>query len=85
MKKRDTTKQHLLPPIEFGRRNLVIFLIGVVVLVVGYILLSVGPWDNPLSRSVAPLILLFGYLVIFPVAIFTRGKVKRTGSRGKPG
>lgn len=62
------------PPIPIGKRNIQLYLLGLVVLVVGYIVLSIGPWDNPLSRSVAPLILLLAYLVIFPLAVMAKDK-----------
>lgn len=52
------------------------FGIGFVVLVLGYLALSVGPWDSFLSRTLAPIILLVGYLVIFPLAIFRSAKGK---------
>ena len=42
---------------------------GIGVLVIGYILMSKGPWDNPISRSVSPIILLAAYLIIIPLSI----------------
>ena len=51
-------------------------IIGLVVMVIGYMLLSVGPWDNPISRTIAPLVLLVAYLIIFPLAILWKGKGK---------
>ncbi len=77
MKRKNQIDKKVLPRINLSVPNLLLFLAGLVVLVVGYILLSVGPWDNPVSRSIAPVVLLFGYLVIFPIAIFYRGKRKR--------
>lgn len=55
--------------------------IGVAVIVVGFVLLSMGmnEWDNPLSVSVAPVVLVIGYCVIVPLAIM-RG---RSGSSGQ--
>jgi hypothetical protein len=70
MKRKSSEEKKLLPRIELGRPNLMLFLLGAAILVVGFLLMSIGPWDNPLSRSVAPIVLLFGYLVVFPVAIF---------------
>lgn len=55
--------------------------IGVAVIVVGFVLLSMGmnEWDNPLSVSVAPVVLVIGYCVIVPLAIM-RG---RSGGSGQ--
>lgn len=62
------------PPLPISRLNVKLYLVGLAVLVLGYLLLSVGPWDNPLSRSFAPLVLLVAYVVIFPLAILWKGK-----------
>jgi len=83
MKAKSSTEKKLLPRIELNRYNLILFLVGLVVLIIGFILMSFGPWDNPLSRSVAPLVLLFGYLVVFPVAIFYRRKSGRSADTSR--
>lgn len=77
MKKKSHIDNQVLPRIVLGKKNLVAFLLGLVVITIGFILLSIGPWDNPLSLSVAPIVLLVGYLVVFPLAIFLR---KNSGS-----
>lgn len=55
--------------------NIVGIGIGVAVIVVGFILLYMGTvtsWDNPLSVSVAPVVLVIGYCVIVPWAIMRK-------------
>lgn len=56
----------------FGRLNLIILSIGVVFIAVGYVFLSQGPATNPLSLTVAPIVLLLGYLVFLPASILVR-------------
>lgn len=55
--------------------------IGVAVIVVGFVLLAMGmnEWDNPLSVSVAPVVLVIGYCVIIPLAILR----SRSGGSGQ--
>ena len=74
MKSKQTTKSYLLPRIEISRINVILFIVGIIVLIVGFKLVAISPWDNPLSRSVAPVVLLIGYVVIFPLAIMLRSK-----------
>jgi len=85
MKLKRSEEKKILPRIELGKPNLALFLIGAVILIVGYLLMSVGPWDNPLSRSVAPIVLLIGYMVVFPLAIFFQrsrdGDSQKSGRR----
>lgn len=53
----------------WDKNNYIIFFVGFAVLLLGNVLMSQGPWDNPVSLTVAPLVMLIAYLVIFPVAI----------------
>ena len=55
----------------FGKRNLVLFGISLFLLIVAYVLLGQGPESNPLSKSVAPLILVFVYCALIPYSIIT--------------
>lgn len=64
------------PPLGIDKSHVILYAIGLGVMVLGYMLLSVGPWDNPVSRSVAPLVLLLAYIVIFPLAILWKGRRK---------
>ena len=83
-KKRVPDSNALLPKIELGQRNLILFGIGVLVIVAGYALLAVRPWDNPVSLTAAPLVLLVGYLIVFPVAIFIGGRATRRDRSAAP-
>jgi hypothetical protein len=46
----------------------------VATLLLGYFCLSRGPEDNPLSLTVAPILLVLGYCVIIPVSIILKGR-----------
>ena len=58
----------------FTSKNLKWFGICLVLLVVGYILLGQGPVDNPLSKTVAPIILVGVYCALIPYAILAGSK-----------
>ncbi len=72
MKRKTYKDTGFLPRIDMGWLNILLFFVGLIILAVGFYMSSIAPWDNPLSRSVAPIVLLFGYLIIFPIAIFLR-------------
>ncbi|MFH1195963.1 MAG: hypothetical protein V1720_09615 [bacterium] len=63
----------------WNNSNYVVFGAGIILLIIGFYLMTKGPWDNPISLSVAPIILLIAYLVVFPLAIFykKRNKIKQ--------
>lgn len=48
--------------------------VGAVVIVAGYIALSAQPWDNPIALTLAPILLVIGYLVIVPIGILYKKK-----------
>ena len=52
--------------------NRIILGVGSLIIVLGYALLSIGPWDNPMSLTWAPLLLVAGYCVLIPVALLRR-------------
>ncbi|MBQ1823969.1 MAG: hypothetical protein IKR75_05900 [Fibrobacter sp.] len=57
-----------------NKKNIILIAIGVLLLVIGFICLATGPADNPVSLTVAPLILVVAYVVIIPIGILFKGK-----------
>ena len=58
----------------FGKQNLKLLGIGLAFLVIGYVLVAQPPVDSFVSLTVAPIVLLIGYLVIIPYAIMYNPK-----------
>jgi hypothetical protein len=58
----------------FTAKNYKIFGICLALLILGYVLLGQGPVDNPLSKSVAPVVLVVVYCILIPYAILARSK-----------
>ncbi|MCS7176503.1 MAG: DUF3098 domain-containing protein [Candidatus Kapabacteria bacterium] len=60
-------------PLE--RRNWLIIGVGIALIVLGYLLMSVGiftRYDHPLAMVVAPIVLVIAYLVVIPYGILKR-------------
>lgn len=66
------------PFLAFTAANYWIFLCAVVVLIVGYIFLSIEPVDGIWSLTIAPIVLVIGYCVLVPLAIFYRAKKRES-------
>lgn len=62
---------------SFGQTNVLLMLIGLAVIVVGYMLLGKG------SITAAPILLVLGYCVIVPLAIVYRRR-KEKAVEGQP-
>ncbi len=65
-KTQPTAKEAAILP--FGRKNYLAFIIGLVVIVAGFIFLASG------DTVFAPILLVVGYCVVIPVAILMGGK-----------
>ena len=59
-----------------NKKNLVLIAIGILLLIIGFICLGTGPADNPISLSVAPIILTIAYVVVIPLGILFSDKKK---------
>jgi hypothetical protein len=62
--------------LPFNKQNLQILIIGLAVIVLGYIAMSQGPVDSFWTMTVAPLLLLVAFLGIIPYAIMYGHKKK---------
>ena len=58
----------------FTRKNYLAFAAALLLLVVGYICLSIPPASGFLSKTLAPILLVASYAVVFPYAILAREK-----------
>ncbi|MEE9464869.1 MAG: hypothetical protein V3W14_04765 [Candidatus Neomarinimicrobiota bacterium] len=70
------SNKHETPPIfgrwEYGRVNYLIFLAGVVDIALAYVIMAAGGLNSFSSLTIAPIMLVIGYVVIIPVAILYR-------------
>jgi hypothetical protein len=57
----------------FTTKNLKLFAISLALLILGYVFLAQGPVENPISKTIAPLIIVGVYCVLIPIAIMAKG------------
>jgi hypothetical protein len=79
-KKKLSKKIITKPPFPFEKRNYTYFLIGLILLIIGYIFMMQGPANSFWSRTLAPVILVISYCVVFPIAILSKGGKKKEES-----
>jgi len=56
----------------YKTKNYVLFGAGVFVIIVGYLTMYLGEVDSFQSLVLSPLLLLIGYLVLIPYALFSK-------------
>ncbi len=59
-------------PLPFGRTNYLVFGVGLLAVILGFITLALG------SDTLAPILLVAGYCIIIPVAIILKDKRKES-------
>ena len=69
MKENKKTVKFLWP---YKRKNYLLFGVGVLVIIVGYLIMYLGEVNSFQSLVISPLLLLVGYLVIIPIALLIR-------------
>ena len=73
-KVKTTGKSTKVEGIIIGRKNIYLFLIGLISIVIAFILMAQPPVNGFLSRTLAPVILVLVYLIIIPISIFIKDK-----------
>jgi len=58
--------------LPFTRINYIGLAVGIAIIVIGYICLGQLPVEGFVSRTLAPILLVLGYCVVIPVAIFLK-------------
>ena len=54
--------------------NIPLILLSIVLLIVGYVMLGTGPVDSFVSMNIAPVILVFTYVILIPVSFIIKKK-----------
>jgi|FLOH01.1.fsa_nt_gi hypothetical protein len=60
---------HWLSGLSFEKQNVFIFIAGLFVIVVGYVVMATGELNSTQSLTISPIMLLIAYLGIIPAAI----------------
>lgn len=68
---------HLFEGWAFTKKNYLLFLIGIVTIVMGYVIMGTGEVDSFQSLTLAPIMLFLGYVVIVPLALIYRDKSRQ--------
>lgn len=82
---KESTKSKTIPFKEYWiNKNFIILYFGIGLLIVGYYLMTISPWNNPISLSISPIVLLTAYLLLIPLSILLKfsNKKKDVSSEG---
>lgn len=73
-KKKSHTASIISSPfkIYWTKNNYYLLILGIVVLILGFYLMSIGNWDSTISLFISPFVLMIGYLLVIPSSILFR-------------
>ncbi len=74
--KGDTDSKIIFDSWSFSKKNYLLFILGIIAIITGYIIMAFGETYSFQSLSLAPIILTVGYLVLIPLALLYRDKEK---------
>ena len=73
------TKKTSVSPfnIYWEKKNYYLLALGLVVTIIGFYFMTIGPWDSFSSLVVSPILLFLAYIIIFPLSIFLRKRAEK--------
>jgi FtsH-binding integral membrane protein len=77
------TKKTSVSPfnIYWEKKNYYLLALGLVVTIVGFYFMTIGPWNSVSSLVISPILLFIAYIIIFPLSIFFRKKAEKEESQ----
>jgi len=59
---------------SYSRVNYILFISGIIMIILGYIIMASGETNSFQSLSLSPVILLIGYLILIPASLLYKEK-----------
>lgn len=60
--------------IYWEKTNYLLFSLGLLLIIIGFYVMSLGEWDSTSSLVISPIILFIAFVIIIPSSIFYRKK-----------
>ena len=75
---RQTKKTSVSPfNIYWDKKNYYLLILGLLVTIIGFYFMTIGPWDSFSSLVISPILLFIAYIIIFPLSMFLRKKTEK--------
>lgn len=73
------TKKSSVSPfnIYWEKKNYYLLVLGLLVTIIGFYFMTIGPWNSFSSLVISPILLFIAYVIIFPLSIFLRKKTDK--------
>ena len=54
---------------SYGKENYILFAVGIITIILGYVIMALGETYSFQSLSLAPILLFLGYIILIPIAL----------------
>jgi len=73
------TKKTSVSPfnIYWEKKNYYMLALGLLVTIIGFYFMTIGPWNSFSSLVISPILLFIAYIIIFPLSIFLRKRTEK--------
>ncbi len=68
--------------VYWKKNNFLLLLLGLVIIIAGFVFMSMGPWNSFPSLFISPVLLVIGYLLVLPASILYFKKDKPDNQEG---
>jgi uncharacterized membrane protein len=62
--------------IYWEKINYILFGVGILLIILGFYIMSLGEWNSTSSLVISPIILVIGFVVVLPASILYRKKTE---------
>jgi membrane protein YdbS with pleckstrin-like domain len=67
--------------IYWAKTNYYFLLLGFAVIILGFYFMSIGTWNSTTSLVVSPILLIIGYILVFPASILYKKRTIKESSQ----
>ncbi len=67
--------------IYWTKTNYYFLFLGFAVIILGFFIMSIGPWNSSTALVVSPILLFIGYVLVFPVSILYKKRTMKDTSK----
>ena len=67
--------------IYWSKTNYYFLLLGFAIIILGFYFMSIGPWNSTTSLVISPILLIIGYMIVFPISILYKKRTMKESSQ----
>ena len=67
--------------IYWAKQNYYFLFLGFAVIILGFYFMSIGPWNSSTALVVSPILLIIGYMLVFPASILYKKRTMKDSSQ----